>query len=223
MSLAELVSLTKEYLNDEFSAHDWIATDRETHQFFRALAIQSKPRIQAPPQVEAPKKTGVIKSLLKTPPKKPVIEKKQEAPVKVKPPQTPKPVSVKEFSKEKPKDLGPQIKLIQEVCPSVKIVEEIPKPAGPKKVLIFTENETTFWGKVAKALSDRGIIVEILKFDENADQISDQNLILVPRSLKPHFESQKIPLVATEEVALYEKDTYLKRVLWQTLCTELRI
>jgi len=165
------------------------------------------------PQNQNPKPTGTVRSLAK----KPEV-KKVEPPKPVEketPPKPPEPVAIKPVEKEAPHDLNAQLELIRRVCPSIKVIEQIPEPRGPQKVVIVCDLNP-FWEKVAGALVDRGIVVEVIGID---GEISEADLILMPRSLKRMVDGTDT--IQTEETPLYLKDTYLKKVLWQTLCSKL--
>jgi len=206
--MIELVQLTRKYLEEEYDAKEWIMTSPECTQFFRELAVKAKPVAkQAPPP--PPKPSGKFRSLAK--------KKKEPKKVESKPIETPEPVTIQPVKKEKPDDLTPQLELIRQVCPKIVILDQIPEPRGPKKVVIVCDLNP-FWKKVAGALIDRGFIVNLIGLD---DDIGEVDLVLKPRSLERQIEG--IECIETEKAALYLQDTYLKKVLWQALCQKLNM
>ena len=145
--------------------------------------------------------------------KKPTAKKAEQ--VKVQEPPPPEPVTIKPVEKEKPRDLSAQLDLIRKTCPNLQVIAEIPEPAGPKKVSIVCD-QSEFWNKVAGALRDRGVEVEVV---DEPSKVSGAHLVLLPRDIEPPF--QGIDVIKTETAALYQKDAYLKRILWKTLCEKL--
>lgn len=222
--LNELLALTKQYICEEFPPDMWIATDKDTHVFFRNLAMRTNPRQKA---ASTPLPRSPAKSLMPKPAKKTPVTVDRPLVKREETPPPPKPISLKQEAKDEPLDLKPQLELLSQVCPSIKIIEEIPAPSGPKNVLIVLaeecEEERQFWKKVAKALADRGVLVELKLLVDCKERDSEENLILVPRSIMSHFKDDKIPVIQTEKARLYQQDIYLKRGLWQTLCKTLRI
>ena len=192
--LKELIQLTKKHSEEEYDSHEWIATTKETHQFFRHLAVQSKP-VAKTPTAPPPKKTGTVRTL-----SKPTAKKAEQ--VKVQEPPPPEPVTIKPVEKEKPRDLSAQLDLIRKTCPNLQVIAEIPEPAGPKKVSIVCD-QSEFWNKVAGALRDRGVEVEVV---DEPSKVSGAHLVFLPRDIEPPF--QGIDVIKTKVAALYQKDTY---------------
>jgi len=207
----ELIQLTEQHLRDEYAPGEWLMTNPETCRFFRKLASGSKPPVkkEALPQ-QKPAKS--IRSLAKKKSEKPQPVAKPPPP---KAPTPPEPVALKPEKPGAPHDLKEQLDLIRRVSPGTQILETIPEPKGPKKVAILCDLDP-FWEKVGGALTSRGIKVDILPVN---GEISDADLVLIPRNSDRKI--QQYPVIFTEKTALYQDDTYLKKVLWQALCQQL--
>jgi len=209
-SYRELIQLTSQHLQEEYAPNEWLVSTPETCQFFRNLYTKPKPPIKTPPP-QKPKIQKTVRSIAK----KPSLQPK---PVMQEPPEkSPEPVALKPEKQEAPHDLKEQLDLIRQVCPNTQIIDSIPAPRGPKKVVILCDLDP-FWEKVGGALTDRGLKVDILPID---GEISKADLVLVPRNSDRKIEGS--PIIYTEKTALYQQDTYLKKVLWQSLCQQLQI
>ena len=247
--LKELAALTRQHISENHDPKEWLPIDKESYDYFRELASAETKK---PPQPQTPA-PAPQKKITSCAPVKPKIEppvaperKKTEE----KPPPPPKvvdqsiqlnPPQMKETA-----DLSPQIAVIRQACPTIQIVETIPDPASDE-VRFFSvmadELEKSFWGKVVKALKERGVNVRVVDCQSEEDLVQslqndhEARLLLVPRkhldALKPlghrqhettmkHY-FQNTPLIALEEVSLYETDLSLKRMLWQQLRSELNI
>lgn len=269
--LKELVSLAKDHLTTEYDNKEWLMTAPKTCQFFRDLAASGKRKPSQASNSSMPKKT--ITSLakkesiqhLESPenlssakayagrPSRdlPSRETKQaETPASYQGTQDVERLPQIQLQKKKEieaLDLSPQIALIREVCPQIKLVPEPLKPGKAEKGLVKLITvaagpaDTAFWSKVAAALKDRKVAAEHINFgtlDEfykSMENIDDTLLLLIPRkhlqdlkgyrkddsSMKHYFHETL--LIPVEDASLYESDIYLKRMLWQTLRSHLNI
>lgn len=219
--LVDLIKLTRRYLEDNFEPDEWLSTDAEHVAFFRGLAKKPsaaeklKPRaLPPPPQVKTITKKA-------PPPRELPIEKAESDTGKEAAP--PEPIAVKKSEKTSPVSLLSQLETLRKVCPSLGIIEEIPGPAGPKKVAILSDS-SPFWEKVADALESRNVetsLIDLSDFERFESEASNFDLALVPRTLKKTITA--LPVIATEETHLYQTDVVLKRVLWKSLCAHLNI
>ena len=247
--LKELAALTRRHINENYDAKEWLPTDKESYDYFKDLARAETKKAPQPEIAEPPPPKKITSCAApkykKEPP--PAPEPKNEEEKKAFSPKTvDQSIQLQPSQREEAADLSPQIALIRQVCPQIQIVEDIPEPRSEAVKFFFAmpgESENSFRSKVIKALEERGVVADAIDCESEEDLVkqlqkdADARLLLVPRkhlkalqdlghsqhsSTMKHY-LQKTPLIALEEVALYETDLSLKRMLWQQLRSELNI
>ncbi len=238
--LKELTHLTRQHLSEEYDESEWLFTDQQSYDYFRKMA-QKNP---SPPPA-TPKPVKKITTCVPEKPKKTSLPPPEpEAPAPAGP--VKESIQLETKTTEEAPDLSPQLDLIRRVCPKIKLIEEIPEPNNDYVQFYSvnsSEEERAFWAKVIQALEDRGI--ECRRTDcesqkqliDSLKEIANIRLLLVPRKYlavlkelgyRQHASTmrhyiQNVPLIALEDVSLYETDLSLKRMLWQNLRSELNI
>ncbi len=237
--LKELAQLTRQHLCEEYDESEWLLTDQQSYDYFRKMAKKSSPPPPAKP-------TPVKKFMPCVPeqPKKASPPPEPKAPVPVK--QVKESIQLETKRTQEAPELSSQLDLIRRVCPKINLIEEIPQPKNDYVQFYSVSSDgvqRAFWTKVITALEDRG--VECRRIDcENQEQLIESlkdlaniRLLLVPRKYLPDLKElsyrqhpstmkhyiQNVPLIALEDVSLYETDLSLKRMLWQNLRSELNI
>lgn len=181
---AELLSLTRLHLLQDFSRDEWLTTDPETFTIFKQHALQQKKNVQPkqipqpptvkqyappPPPIASPQQPKPIPSSAPLLPPKaklgpkplPSLTNIQSAPPEKKPPTK----DTSAFALEKmplpsPVDFTDVQKIIREKLPNIQVVDEIPNDSEAKRI-------SNSWQQASSIPS-----VLVITFNESAKEIT---------------------------------------------------
>lgn len=240
----ELANLTQLYLLQEYKLSERIFSEPESYAFFKQIAtVQKKPPAPEPAPLNIKPQLNVPKEL--PPPlkeDKPIEQKPQPVVIEKEPSKV---IKFEELEPPKPVDFSDLRAILQEKCPHIKIIEEIPERLKKQKtahVVILHLNSTPldkkFHGNLSHAIDTclaPTSIVNAFKIDSShrwedflnqphlkVILIAQQELDALPKLFK-HYSSTpqpllgKIPVILLPELSLIYKEPNRKKALWSSL------
>lgn len=237
----ELISLTKQYLAQEFQNNEyidekppeWIVSELQTYNYFKEYAIQNKnPKIKQaavviPAPVQQPRYEPPVQTKQVVQPE-PKIEIMETPVTNVQKPIEPTPTPVVETEKKKgfelepikattPADLSDVKRLVQELFPNQIIIDSIPQ--NTFQVIIISDHTEkhfiSFLNNYAKAIDlnlGTSKIMTSKKFQESPRLNSLKMIIQATDATISH---DGVALLQLSDLAQYFKEPVLKLELWK--------